>query len=198
MRGIHQSLVNFPHKGQWRAELWCFLWSASNKRLSKQIETPVIWDAIALIMTSLQCMYFRGCNATRRMLILRYLVKVIVDVLVPMSPHAICNHYVEVAVKPSEFARHVSSSVILVFFQTTVTIALSTHRTAAQTSSPTGQSSPTPTPMIPHLLPSLNSKPPEQITSANQAGRAKIHLLPHVILTGRKAPADANLDNVSL
>ena len=24
-----------------------------NKRLSKQIETPVIWDAIALIMTSL-------------------------------------------------------------------------------------------------------------------------------------------------
>ena len=34
------------------AELWCFLWSAPGKRL-KNIETPVIWYAIVLIMTSL-------------------------------------------------------------------------------------------------------------------------------------------------
>ena len=32
--GIHRSPVNSPHKGQW-AELWCFLWSAPIKRLSK-------------------------------------------------------------------------------------------------------------------------------------------------------------------
>ena len=32
------------------AELWCFLWSSEKKRL---IETPVIWDTTALIMTLL-------------------------------------------------------------------------------------------------------------------------------------------------
>ena len=36
------------------AELWCFLWSAPEQTVEKTIETPVIWDAIALIMTSLQ------------------------------------------------------------------------------------------------------------------------------------------------
>ena len=25
--GIHQSLVNSPHKGQWHRIVWCFLWS---------------------------------------------------------------------------------------------------------------------------------------------------------------------------
>ena len=45
--GIHLSSVNFPHKGQWRgASKFSF-----NKRFSKQ--TLEIWDAIALIMTSL-------------------------------------------------------------------------------------------------------------------------------------------------
>ena len=29
VRRIHRSLVNSPHKGQWRAELWCVLLSAS-------------------------------------------------------------------------------------------------------------------------------------------------------------------------
>ena len=34
------------------AELWCFLWSAPEQTVEQTIETPVIWDAIALIMTS--------------------------------------------------------------------------------------------------------------------------------------------------
>ena len=35
------------------AELWCFLWSAPGQPVEKIIETLVIWDAIALAMTSL-------------------------------------------------------------------------------------------------------------------------------------------------
>ena len=37
------------------AELWCFLWSASEQSVVHTIETPVIWDAITLSMTSLYC-----------------------------------------------------------------------------------------------------------------------------------------------
>ena len=51
--GIHRSPVNSPHKGQWRG-VWCFLWSAPEPTMEQTIETPVIWDAIALIMTSLK------------------------------------------------------------------------------------------------------------------------------------------------
>ena len=36
------------------AELWCFLWSVPEQTLEQLIETPVIWDAFALIMTPLQ------------------------------------------------------------------------------------------------------------------------------------------------
>ena len=35
------------------AELWCFLWSAPEQTFEQTIGTPVIWDAIALIMMSL-------------------------------------------------------------------------------------------------------------------------------------------------
>ena len=35
------------------AGLWCSLWSAPEQTVDQTIETPVIWDAIALIMTSL-------------------------------------------------------------------------------------------------------------------------------------------------
>ena len=35
------------------AELWYILWSALEQTVEQAIETPVIWDAIALIMTSL-------------------------------------------------------------------------------------------------------------------------------------------------
>ena len=36
------------------AELWCFHWSASEHTVEQSIETPLILDAIALIMASLQ------------------------------------------------------------------------------------------------------------------------------------------------
>ena len=45
------------HKGQWRGALLfslIFVFVDPNKRLSKKIETPMILDAIALIITSLQ------------------------------------------------------------------------------------------------------------------------------------------------
>ena len=35
------------------AYLWCFLWSAHEQTVEQVIETPVIWDVIALIKTSL-------------------------------------------------------------------------------------------------------------------------------------------------
>ena len=34
------------------AEIWCFLWSAPAQMFKQTIETPVIWDAIAPIMSS--------------------------------------------------------------------------------------------------------------------------------------------------
>ena len=46
-RGIHRSPTDSPHKGQWR-----FLWSVLEQRFERIIKTPVIWDAIALIVTS--------------------------------------------------------------------------------------------------------------------------------------------------
>ena len=50
VRGIHQWI---PLTKASKAELWCFLWSAPEHAVEQTIETPVIWDAIALIMTSL-------------------------------------------------------------------------------------------------------------------------------------------------
>ena len=35
------------------AEFWCFLWSAPEQTIEQTTETPVIWDSIAPIMTSL-------------------------------------------------------------------------------------------------------------------------------------------------
>ena len=35
------------------AELWCLLWSAHEQTVEQIIETPVIWDTIVFIMTSL-------------------------------------------------------------------------------------------------------------------------------------------------
>ena len=36
-------------------ELWCCLWSSPEQTAEQTIETAVIWDAVALIMTSLWC-----------------------------------------------------------------------------------------------------------------------------------------------
>ena len=57
VRGIHRSPVDSPYKGHWR-EAWCFLWSSYEHTVEQTIETPAIWDAIALIMTSLFCSIF--------------------------------------------------------------------------------------------------------------------------------------------
>ena len=35
------------------AELWCFLWSAPEQTVKQTVAAPVIWDAIAVIMTSM-------------------------------------------------------------------------------------------------------------------------------------------------
>ena len=35
------------------AEIWCFVWSAPEQTVEQIIETPVIWNTIALIMTLL-------------------------------------------------------------------------------------------------------------------------------------------------
>ena len=43
--------VDSSHKSQWRRALM-FLWSAPEEMVEQTIETPVIWDAIALSMTS--------------------------------------------------------------------------------------------------------------------------------------------------
>ena len=60
VRGIHQWLVNSPHKVQWYGALsffyvflFCFL-SAHEQTVEWTIETPVIRDAISLIMISPQ------------------------------------------------------------------------------------------------------------------------------------------------
>ena len=49
VRGIHRSLVNFPHKSQWCGAPMFFLLSAPEQGVGWTIEMPVIWDAIALL-----------------------------------------------------------------------------------------------------------------------------------------------------
>ena len=59
VRRIYRSPVNSQHKGQWRGALMFSLigaWTSSKQTM----ETPVIWDAIALIMTSLWCVRMSG------------------------------------------------------------------------------------------------------------------------------------------
>ena len=51
VRGNHRSPADSPPKASY-AELWCFLWSAPEQTIMQTIETLVIWDTIALIMTS--------------------------------------------------------------------------------------------------------------------------------------------------
>ena len=50
VRGIHWSPLKSPTKAS-DAELWCFLWSTPEQTVEQTIETPVVWEAIALIMT---------------------------------------------------------------------------------------------------------------------------------------------------
>ena len=50
--GIHRSTMDSRQKAS-DAELWYLLWSAPEQTVEQKIETLVIWDTIALIMTSL-------------------------------------------------------------------------------------------------------------------------------------------------
>ena len=43
----------FPSQKASDAELWCFLWTVPERVVEETIETPVIWDAIMVIITSL-------------------------------------------------------------------------------------------------------------------------------------------------
>ena len=43
----------FPAQMASNAAIGCFLWSAPEQTVEQTIETPVIWDAIVLIMSSL-------------------------------------------------------------------------------------------------------------------------------------------------
>ena len=42
-----------PSQSQWHASFIFFLWTAPEQMVVQTIETPVIWDAITLIMKSL-------------------------------------------------------------------------------------------------------------------------------------------------
>ena len=48
-KGFKRSPVGSPHKDQWRGAL-IFLWYSPEQTVEETIETPVIWDAIAIIM----------------------------------------------------------------------------------------------------------------------------------------------------
>ena len=50
--GIHRHRW-IPHTKASDAEFWWFLWSAPEPTVEQTMETPVTWDAIALIVTSL-------------------------------------------------------------------------------------------------------------------------------------------------
>ena len=53
VRGIHRSPMDSPHKGQWSGALVFHLMCATNKHVEQAIKMPVIWDTVALIVTSL-------------------------------------------------------------------------------------------------------------------------------------------------
>ena len=54
VRGIHQP-PGLPLTKASDAELWCFFGSEPEQTVKQTIETPVIWDIMAPIMTSLWC-----------------------------------------------------------------------------------------------------------------------------------------------
>ena len=45
-------------------ELWCFLWCIPEQTVERTVEMPVIWDSIALIVTSLQWYFLDSFQLT--------------------------------------------------------------------------------------------------------------------------------------
>ena len=72
--GIHRWPVDSPTKAS-NAELWCFPLCMPEQTVKQTIETPVIWEAIALIMITLGVWYHnQGSLRTRVAAVLQYLV----------------------------------------------------------------------------------------------------------------------------
>ena len=65
VRGIHRSLVDSLTKAC-DAKLWCFLWFAFEHTIEYTIKTPLIWDAIAPVITSLSYQLFHCMDGTNR------------------------------------------------------------------------------------------------------------------------------------
>ena len=53
VREIRRSPMNSPHKASDAELFFNFIWSTPEQTVEKTVATPVVWDAIALIMTSL-------------------------------------------------------------------------------------------------------------------------------------------------
>ena len=65
------------------AELWYFLRSASEPTVEQTMETPVIWDAIALIMTSVQWWFWLICRRWLHRMLTKWqilLVQVVMEI----------------------------------------------------------------------------------------------------------------------
>ena len=58
----HNAQNNKIYQSFTLSELWCFRWSVPEQTAQQTIEAPVIWDAIAPIMTSLQLVMMGGVN----------------------------------------------------------------------------------------------------------------------------------------
>ena len=56
----------FPLTKDIDAELWCFIWCSPQQTVEQTIETPMIWGAMALIVTSLwwRCNILLRCNGS--------------------------------------------------------------------------------------------------------------------------------------
>ena len=60
---------DFPSQRANDAEHLCFLWPVPEQAIKQTIETPPIWDAIALIMTSLQWIVYSGLGQPQSLLL---------------------------------------------------------------------------------------------------------------------------------
>ena len=93
-----------PFTGTSDAELWRFLWPAPQQALKQTMETPVVWDAIALITTSLQ-LFLWNWNWFPLLVLIHCLLMVPIifvnsdpgDGLLPSAPsHCLCQWQFEI------------------------------------------------------------------------------------------------------
>ena len=58
-RGIHRWI---PRTKASHVALWCFLWSAPEQTVEQTIETPLLWDVIALWVVGCWCWWCAGAH----------------------------------------------------------------------------------------------------------------------------------------